>query len=206
MKKLTFPLIALVLSSSAWAEAPKAFAALRDSSEAVDSLATFLDRFVGHCTDPFEKATCVANARKAREQMTRRSYYAILGDSASRILKVGAFNPSSGTFRVNLTPFFGAGDFALTEGAPIGLDADGRPRMSLLSMAASMPEGSLPMDVERLLRSGSVKVHLVFKPLGLWSLPSKAGGHKLEGVRAKLLAVRLVNARAGEELALYLAR
>jgi hypothetical protein len=206
MQKLVLFLLASALSPQAWAEAPKAFAALRDSAEAVDSLTTFLDRYVGHCTDPFEKAACESNARKARQQMTGRAFYAVLGERASRMLRAGAFNPSGGTFRIDLTPFFEAGDFALTLGAPIGVDAEGRPRIPLLPMPAAMPGGSLPMDMERLLRSGALRVHLVFKPLGIWSLPARAGGPKLEGVKAKFLAVRIVNGRSGEEVALHLSR
>ncbi len=204
MQKLVLALLATILSQPALAEAPKAFVALRDSAEAVDSLTTFLDRYVGHCSDPFEKAACEAHARRTREQMTGRSFYAILGESASRALRAAAFNPSSGTFRIDLTPFFEAGDFALTEGAPLGLDSQGRPRIALLPIAATMPQGSLPMDVERLMRSGALRVHLVFKPLGIWSLPGKSG--KLEGVRARLQAVRIVNARSGDEIALHVAR
>lgn len=205
MQKLVLSLLAAALAQPAWAEAPKAFVALRDSAEAIDSLTTFLDRYVGRCTDPFEKAACEANARRAREQMTGRAFYAILGESASRMLRAAGFNPTSGAFRIDLTPFFEAGDYALTEGAPIGVDGEGRPRIPLLPIAATMPDGSLPMDVERLLRSGSLRVHLVFKPTGLWSLPGKSGG-KLQGVRAKFLAIRIVNARSGEEVALHLSR
>lgn len=205
MPKLAPTLLALFAALPARADAPKAFIALRDRAEPVETLTTFLDRYVGHCNDPFEKAACLANARRDRTQMTDHSYYAILGESACRMLRAGAYNPASRELRLDLTPFFEAGDFALTDGAPIGLDGEGRPRIALLPMTSSLPSGWLPMDMERLLRSGQVRVHLIFKPLGLWSLPDRSGG-KLEGVRSKFLAVRLVNARTGEEIALHVAR
>jgi Family of unknown function (DUF6066) len=205
MQKLFLSWLALALAAPAWAEAPKAFASLRDRAEAIDSLTTFLDRYVGHCNDPFERATCEANARKARESMTGKSFYAILGESASRMLRPGPFNPARREYRIDLTPFFEGGDYALTEGSPIGLDAEGRPRFPLMPLTATMPDDWLPMDMERLLRSGMVRVHLVFTPMGLWSLPAKSGG-KVEGVRAKFQAVRLVNGRTGAELALHVAR
>jgi hypothetical protein len=63
----------------------------------------------------------------------------------------------------------------------------------------------MPMDLERLVRTQNLKIHLVFKPLGLWSLPGK-GNEKLQGVKAKFLAVRLTDARSGDEVALKIAR
>lgn len=198
---------ALLLASclgapSARAEAPASFARLRDRATPVESLAAFLDKYVGACTDLFEKATCEANSRKARAEMTGKSYYVILDDSAARLLKPGGFNPATREFRIDLTPFFDAGGLALTEGAPPSQDSEGRPRIPLMALQATLPGDWMPMDMERLLRTQGVRIHLVFRPQGLWSLPAKGRPGRLEGVKAKLLAVRLTNARTGEEIAL----
>jgi hypothetical protein len=105
-------------------------------------------------------------------------------------------------YRIDLTPFIDAGGVALTDGEPRGQDSEGRPRIPLMSLYTTLPADSMPMDMERLLRTQNVKVHLIFKPVGTWTLPARKGSEKLEGVKARFIAVRLTNARTGEEIAL----
>jgi len=201
---LTGLALLLVLPATARAEAPKEFARLRDQAQSLESLGAFLERFVGSCTDLVEKKVCESNAKKARGELTGKLFHVILDDSAARMLKAGSYNPGSREFTVEMTPFFEGAGLGLTDGAPLGQDAQGRPRMPIKPIIAKLPADWMPMDMERLLRTQNVKVHLVFKPLGLWSLPAKNGGPKMDGVKAKFLAVRLTNARDGEDLALRL--
>jgi hypothetical protein len=193
---------ALLCTLEARGEAPTAFAKLRDRAQPVESLSAFVDRFVGNCPDMLERATCRANAKKARREMTGKLYYVILDDAASRMLRAGPYNPATRQFQIDLTPFFDAGGLALTDGAPKGQDEAGRPRIPLMPLLASLPPDWMPMDMERLLRTQNVRIHLVFKPLDLWSLPSKDGKERIEGVKTKFLAVRLTDARTGDDLAL----
>jgi len=195
--------LGLALITAARAEAPSAFTRLRDQAQSVESLSAFLARYVGSCTDLEEKAACEANARRTRNEITGRLYYVVLDESAARMLKAGAYDPRTREFTIEMTPFFEASGFALTEGAPKGQDGQGHPRIQIEPIFATLPADWLPMDMERLLRTQSLKIHIVFRPLGLWSLPDKGGG-KLEGVRAKFLAVRLISARTGEDVALRL--
>ena len=190
-----------VLSLGALADIPQTFAKLRDRSQPLDSLSSFLERYVGTCTDLLTRAECQANAKRARAEMTGKSYYLILDESATRMLRPGTFDPRTRKYRLDLTPFFDAGGLALTDGAPLGQDGEGRPRIPLMPLYAELAPDQFPMDLERLLRTNNVKVHIVFKPTGTWSLPSK-GGQSYEGVKAKFLAVRLTNARNGDEIAL----
>ena len=196
--------LVLALPCPARAEAPKEFAQLRDRAQALESLSAFLERFVGSCTDLVEKKVCESNARKARAELTGKLFVVTLDDSAARMLKAGSYNPGTREFTVEMTPFFEGAGLALTDGPPLGQDAQGRPRVPIKPIVAKLPPDWMPMDMERLLRTQNVKVHLVFKPLGLWSLPAKSGGPKMDGVNAKFLAVRLTNARDGEDLALRL--
>ncbi len=179
------------------------FAKLRDRARPVASLTTFLDKYVGDCSK--EERECSGNVRKARAEMDAETHYLILEDGVAQLMRPAGFNPNTREFKIDLTPFFEAGGRALTEGAPKGQDAQGRPRIPLMTLVAQVPNSWMPMDMDRLLRTGNVKVQLVFKTQGVWSLPGRRG-EKLEGVKAKMLAVRLTNRRNGDQLALYLAK
>jgi len=192
---------AFLLPSLARAEAPKAFANLRDAAQSVESLAAFLSRFVGTCTDIEERAACLANSRKARNELAGKSFHVILDREATRMLKGGSFNPATREYTIEMTPFFEAGGLGLTNGEPKGQDSEGRPRIQIEPIRTTLPPDLLPMDMERLLRTQNVKIHLVFKALGVWSLPGK-GSDKIEGVKARFQAVRLTAARNGDEVAL----
>ncbi|MBI5542697.1 MAG: hypothetical protein HY901_02335 [Deltaproteobacteria bacterium] len=192
----------LALPQLARAEAPPGFVRLRDRAEAVESLSAFLGRFVGTCTDLEERATCLANARKARAELTNKAFHVVLDSEATRMLKAGTFDPATREYTFQMTPFFEGSGLALTNGAPSGQDSQGRPRIQIEPITVRLPLDQMPMDMERHLRTMNVRIHLVFKPQGTWTLPSKSGN--LEGVKAKFLAVRLTNARNGEELGLKL--
>ena len=192
--------VVLMAPQPAGAEAPKAFAKLRDQSQALESLSAFLQRYVGSCTDIEERATCLANAKRSRSEYTGKLFYVILDADASRMLKGGSFNPANRDYVIELTPFFEAAGLALTNGVPKGQDAQGRPRIQIEPITTKLPGDWLPMDMERLLRTQGLKIHLIFRPLGLWSLPGKDG--KLEGVNAKFVAIRLTAVRSGDAVAL----
>lgn len=191
---------ALALPLSASAEAPRPFAKVRDQSQAVESLGAFLERYVGTCTDLVEKGTCEANAKRARAEMTGKLFYAILGSEATRMLKPGPYNPGTREFTIEMTPFFQANGLALTDGQPEGQDPQGRPRIRNQPIVATLPPDWMPMDMERLLRTQNLKIHLVFKPIGLWTLGK--GDKKVDGVKAKFVGVRLTEARTGDDIAL----
>ncbi len=192
--------LALIVPATSRSEAPRAFVNLRDKAQPLESLAAFLGRYVGACSDLLEKVECENKAKKARAELTNKLFYVILDESSSRMLKAGAYNPNTREFTFELTPFFESAGLGLTDGAPKGQDANGNPRIQIVPVVAKLPYEAMPMDYERLIRTQNLKVHLIFKPLGLWSMQGKGG--KLEGVRSKFLAVRLTNARSGEDVAL----
>ena len=193
--------LAVLLPRLAWAEAPKAFASLRDAAQPVESLSAFLSRFVGTCTDIEERATCLANAKKSRNELANKSFYVILDRDSARMFRGGTFNPANREYTIEMTPFFEAGGLGLTNGEPKGQDSEGRPRIQIEPIHMTLPVDVMPMDMERMLRTQNIKIHLVFKALGTWSLPGKSGA-KLEGVKSKFQAVRLTYARNGDEVAL----
>lgn len=179
------------------------FARLRDQARPVASLTTFLDKYVGGCAKEAKK--CSGAVRKFRSQADAETHYLILDDKVAQLMRPAGFNPATREFNIEITPFFEAGGRALTEGAPRGQDAQGRPRIPLMRLVAKLPNDWMPMDMDRLLRTGNVRVQLVFKTQGVWSLPGTRRGERLEGVKAKMLAVRLTNRRNGDQLALHLA-
>ncbi|MGI5865265.1 MAG: DUF6066 family protein [Myxococcales bacterium] len=195
---LAVALVAAQLSAAAPAE-PSEFSRLQQRAEAVDNLASFLDRYVGRCPPSPDAAECKQRAKRFRAETTGKLFYVRLGADATRLLQPGGHDEAAGEFTFNLTPFFNAGGLGLTEGKPLGLDKQGRPRIGLIPLVAPMPADALPMDMERLVRTQNIRIELVFKPLGAWSLKAK---ETLEGVRAKLVAIRLTNARTGEQIAL----
>jgi len=202
--RLPLALTAFFSIGLARAEAPPEFVKLRDQARPVESLSAFLDHFVGNCgADVFERSTCEANSRRTRAEMTGKLFHLILDDG--RTLQAGSFDPSTRDFVVNMTPFLESGGLALTDGAPTETDREGHPRIRFLPLHAFLPETWTKMDMDRQLRTQNIRIHIVFKPLGLWSLPGK-GKDRLEGVKAKFLAVRLTDARTGDDLALYTSR
>jgi hypothetical protein len=58
------------------------------------------------------------------------------------------------------------------------------------------------MDLDFLspFRTGAVELEIVFKPTKPWKLPKKGGG-SVEGLGSKFVAVKLLDARSGKEIA-----
>ncbi len=197
---LAFVLVGIAPSARS---ADDAWAKVRDKATPLEGLSAFLERYVGACADPFSRAECLSNAKRAREEMEGKLYYLILDDRAASMIRPAAFDIRESQYRLDLTPYFEAGGRALTDGVPRSQDDQGRPRMPLTPIWAKLPLGSTPMDLERLFRTGNVKVHLVFKPFGVWKMARKDNKKEsIEGVKAKFVAVRLTDARSGDEIAL----
>jgi len=196
------PLLVTVLLAHAGVAvgAEDAFAKLRDRAKQLTGLGPFLDRYIGHCDDPFSKAECLRNAARARQEAEGKLQYLILDDRASEMVHPAAFDPKENQYRLDMTPYFEADGRSLTEGSPKSQDEEGRPRVALLPIWAKLQDAT-PMDVERLFRTGNVRVQIVFKPLGVWTMRRRNKKGTIEGVKAKFVAIRLSDARTGEEIA-----
>lgn len=191
-------------AAGAGAGPPVTFATLRDRAQALEGLTAFLDKYVGACDDPFTRPDCEKNAARARKEMDGHLYYLILDDRAQSMVRPAAFDIRQNQYRLDVTPYFESGGRALTDGAPKSQDDQGRPRMALVPLWAKLPVGETPMNLERLFKTGNVKVQLVFKPLGVWKLLRKDKKGHIEGVKAKFVAIRLTDARTGYEIAVRL--
>lgn len=199
--------VALVVPNLAGAEAPKSFASLRDKASPVESLSSFLSSFVGECgSDPIDGADCKKKVDAFHREALGKTYYVILDDDAQRLVQPRGFSPTTQEMEFALTPFFESAGLALTNGQPSKLDAEGRPVIPLIRMVSVLADGVMPMDVDRAFRTGSIRMQVVFKPLGLWRLPKKGGKGYVEGVKAQVLGVRLSESRSGNTVATWPAK
>jgi hypothetical protein len=57
------------------------------------------------------------------------------------------------------------------------------------------------MEFTSAFRTGSVQMELVFTPEAVWKLPGRGDRGSYEGVRARFLGVRLLDARNGHVIA-----
>jgi hypothetical protein len=174
------------------------FDELAAKAQRVDALEPFLARYVGRCTDRYELATCQKNVAAARKEVAGKTFAVRVGDAAALV------RPSleGDRFTLLLTPFVdGGGGYALTHGAPTRQDAAGRPVVALIPLKGKLPPGTLEMEFQGPFRTGAVELEIVFTPEKTWKLKRKGEPGDLEGVAAKFLGVRILDARTGKEIA-----
>ena len=191
----TLALAALALPLLAAAD--DRFDALRTRAERVDSLDRFLERYLGSCRDPFTRADCERNVGAARRSIHGKVLWARVADGASEIVRARA---EGGRFRIDVTPFIDGGGFALTHGSPLAQDGEGRPVIGLVVLQGALPPGVPDLDFFSPFRTGRVEMEVVFEVQGAWKMKRRGGG-LYEGVRARFLALRLVDPRTGAEIA-----
>ncbi len=100
-----------------------------------------------------------------------------------------------------LTPFVDGGGLALTHGAPARQDAAGRPIVNLIPIRGRLPPGTMDMEFQSPFRTGAIELEIVFQPVKAWHLPRKREKGEYEGVAARFIAVRVLDARTGTEIA-----
>jgi hypothetical protein len=172
------------------------FAQLRSSSETLGSLGAFLEKYVGDCpTGSAPQCRSTASAFRSRSNKTR--FFMLLTDEAAGTLSAGRFDSSRGEYELRLTPFFAAGRYALTHGAPRQTDAAGNPLLPLLTMRGKAPEYWDASRLQRLIAGRELRVELVFTPREVWTL-ARRRGETIRGVKSRIDAVQVTNGRTGE--------
>jgi hypothetical protein len=96
-----------------------------------------------------------------------------------------------------LTPFFAAGPYALTHGAPKQTDAVGNPLLPLLTLRGKATGDLDALRLQRLIAGRELRVEVVFTPQDVWTLPRKRG-EKIRGVKSRIDALQVTNGRTGE--------
>jgi len=187
--------LALLAASPALADGR--FEALRDRAERLESLQTFLSRYVGSCTDPYERRTCLDNVAAARRAVAGKTFAVRVNDAASL---VRAELRGEG-FLLLVTPFVDGGGLALTHGQPQRQDEAGHPLISFIPIRGALPPGTMEMEFQGPFRRGMVEMEIVFRPERTWKMKRKGEAGYYEGVAARFLGLRLIDARTGGEIA-----
>ncbi len=194
MRWLIIPL-ALVPALAA-ADVDQKFAKLRDSAEKLGSLSEFVENYVGAC-GPLMTAQCEEKRREFRRAADGKRHYMIVTEDAANMLSMGDANPISGEFVLNMTPFFAAGDSAITHGAPGKTDPNGNPILPFLRVPSKLPDGWSMQLMNRQVQARALRLQVVFTPETVWTLPKKGGG-QLRGVKTKFDGVIVQIGRTGE--------
>ncbi|MCY1077504.1 DUF6066 family protein [Archangium lansingense] len=199
-----FLAVLLLLPTLALADVDARFAQLRDQAEALGSLSTFLDKYIGECAGVFVSPTCRKDAEAFRGKYGGRKLYMIVGEDAATMLSPGPYQPGSGNYTIQVIPYFPGSSYALTQGTPTQTDSAGNPLLPLIRISGTTPEGWAAPDFLRLFSGRQIRAQIVFTPQGVWTLPRKRGG-KMQGVAARVEAILLTHSRTGEPLGLWFA-
>jgi hypothetical protein len=187
----------LLGASVALADVESRFARLRDQAEPLSSMGPFIEQYAAECGEA--GAQCEKNAAMFRKARGDKKYYVIIPEDSAGVLSMGEINPRTGTAVINMTPFLTGAASVLTHGAPSKTDVNGNPVLPYVRIMAKVPEAWTPAMMARLVASRTLRLQIVFTPIGLWTLPKKGGG-TLKGVRARFDGVLVQVARTGEVL------
>jgi hypothetical protein len=198
MRRLVLSLT-LFFSTAALADAGEAFDKMKGAAEKFDgSLSGFLDRFVGECPDPGTAHECKEASNEFRKKVAGKRFFFIIGEEQANLSPGNSSN--NGDYTVNLTPIFAAGNYAVSQGAPLRADPNGNPVFSYMTLKGKASDG---LEAQRTLRevaNRNVRVEVVFTPQGIWALPRKGGG-KMLGVKATFQGVRATSGMTGQPVA-----
>ncbi len=193
----SWALALLGLTFAAPAAASARFEAISGNAERVDALEPFLTRYIGRCTDIYERRTCEANVQAVRRGVAGKTFTVRIPDAAAL---VHAELHGDG-FLLLVTPFVDGGGVALTHGAPARQDTQGNPVVNLIPIRGKLPPGMMEMDFQSPFKTGAIELEIVFQPQKPWKMPRKREKGEYEGVAARFIAIRVLDARTGTEIA-----
>jgi len=198
---MSFRLLAALAAAAALLPRPalagRGFDGIAASAERVDALEPFLAGYVGRCADPYTRAECERNLAARRRALTGRTFAVRVSDAAPL---VRARLEGAG-FLLLVTPFVDGGGLALSHGVPARQDSAGNPLVSLIPIRGELPPGKLDMEFQSPFRVGAIELEIVFRPEKAWKLPRRGEPGQLEGVAARFLGVRVLDARTGAVIA-----
>jgi hypothetical protein len=197
-----FAVVAALIPAFAFADVDSKFADMRDKAKPLGSLGAFLDSYVGQCTDPFSGPECKNNSADYRKKANGHAYYMIIHEEAATMLSAGPYNPQTGEFTINVTPFFGANGYAVTQGAPKRADANGNPILPFIQVKGKVSQGWSGTRFNSLFMRRGLRLQIVFTPQDLWALPKGSGG-KNYGVKARIDAMLITEGRSGEVMGVW---
>ena len=188
--------IALLAALAAPAAAATDFAAAASGAERIETLEPVLARYVGRCRDPYERRTCEAHVAASRRAVSGKTFAVRVPDAAPLVRP----KLEGQKFVLLVTPFVDGGGLALSNGAPLRQDPQGNPLVGLIPISGRLPPGTMELDFQGPFRTGAIELEIVFRPERTWKLPRREGG-TYEGVAARFVAIRVLDARTGAEIA-----
>jgi hypothetical protein len=197
MVRLAAALLALFLTLPSPAAGDERFDAAAAKAERLDDLRVFLGKYVGRCTDPIERRTCEANVAAFRKAAGSKGWVVRVTEAAPLVRA----QPRGDKVLLLLTPFVDGGGYALTRGEPRRQDSAGNPLVDLVPLEVRLPPGVLEMEFLSPFRAGAIELEIVFRPERAWKLKRKGEPGDFEGLAARFLALRVLNARDGSEIA-----
>ena len=196
--------VVCTLSVSALADFDEKFHKLWEPAEKLGSLSEFVENYAGSC-GPLMTAQCEQKHKDFRRGADGRKHYMIVTEDAASVLSMGDGNPVTGEFILNLTPFFAAGDIAVTHGAPSKTDPSGNAILPFIRIKSKVPDGWNIQMMNRQVQARALRVQLVFTPEGVWSLPKKGGG-TIRGVKIRFDGIVVQVGRTGETVGVWYAK
>jgi len=190
-------LVLLLAAASPQTARAADFAAIATAAERLESLEPFLARYVGRCTDVYERRTCEANVAAARRALAGKAFAVRVTDAASLVRP----QLDGGRFLLLVTPFVDGGGLALSHGTPLRQDREGNPLVGLIPIRGKLPPGTMDMEFQGPFRTGAIELEIVFRPERAWKLPRLHERGSFEGVAARFLGIRVLDARTGNEIA-----
>lgn len=181
-----------------------AFERIQRSAEPLPGLGTFLEKYVGECAGAVGP-NCRSRSADFRNKANGHRYHLVIAEEAVNMLSPGRYDAARDDFEIKITPFFGAGSYAVTQGTPKKTDGQGNPLMPLIVAHAKLLNRWTPERFARMFSSQELRVEVVFTPRGPWILPRKGGG-KIHGINAQVEAIMVVVSRSGEALAIWTAK
>jgi hypothetical protein len=197
--RLPLPAVLLALATlfPLPASAARDYESLAIGAERLESLEPFLARYVGRCSDPYERRACEANVAAARRSLGGKTFAVRVSDAAPLVRP----RLDGERFLLLVTPFVDGGGLALTNGAPARQDAEGHPLIDLIPIRGRLAPGTLDLEFHGPFRTGNIELEIVFRPERTWKLPRKTERGSFEGVAARFLGIRVLDARTGAEIA-----
>jgi hypothetical protein len=191
-------LLALAAALLAAPAAAQSFEALSAKAQRIDALEPFLERYLGKCTSIYERAECEKNVAAARKELVGKTFAVRVSDAAPLVRPT-----MTGTgFVLLVTPFVdGGGGVALSNGSPTRQDDAGHPVVGLVPIHGRLPDGTMEMEFQAPFRIGAIELEIVFRPEKTWKMKRKGEKGDYEGVAAKFLGIRVLDARTGKEIA-----
>jgi hypothetical protein len=180
----------------AQADVDPRFAKMRDVAEKIGGLSEFIDNYAGVC-GPLMTAQCEEKRKEFRRGADGKKHYMIVTEDSTNVLSMGDANPITGEFILNMTPFFAAGESAITHGAPTKTDANGNAILPFIRINAKVPDGWSMQLMNRQVAARALRLQLVFTPDGVWTLPKKGGG-QIRGIKTKFEGIIVQVGRTGE--------